>query len=196
MMYDLRNKAKRVYNDEPDEPDNEEYIFGDIDINNLNNNAEIMNKFKESELIGRKYCKSWLDEVGAINVEFTKDKWDVVDVCFEYSNKSIAAEIKVRDEKYRKYKTHFMELNKLINVTNYVDKNNKDGALYMNFFGENWLYIYKVSQISTNNIKNWNLVVTTAEDNGSKMKDIIEIPTNLAQIYNRLNKESQWKRVK
>jgi len=63
--------------------------------------------------------------------------YDVVDVCFEYSNKTIVAEIKVRDEKYRNYTTHFMELNKYINVTNYVDANDKDGALYMNFFGEN-----------------------------------------------------------
>lgn len=30
-----------------------------------------------------------------------------------------------------------MELNKYINIQNYVDKNKKDGALYVNFFGEN-----------------------------------------------------------
>ena len=193
MMFDLRNKAKSVWRDEI--LDEENYIIGYININNITENKIEMDKFKETEIIGREYCIDWLKEIGATDIKFTEDRYDVVDVCFNYAGKSIAAEIKVRDEKYRKYTTHFMELSKYINVTNYVDTNDKDGALYMNFFGENWLYIYKVNQINTNFIKNWDLVRTTAEDRGTRMKEIIEIPTNIAQVYHRLNKESKWKRV-
>lgn len=193
-MYDLRNKAKSVWEEEI--IDESEYIIPILDINNLNIIEEPMNNFEKSESIGRSYCLSWLKQLKAENIKFSTNTFDVIDVCFEYANKKIAAEIKVRDEKYRTYNTHLIELNKLINISNYVDKNNKDGAIYINFFGENWLYIYNINQINTNCIKNWNLVVTTAEDNGTKNKEIIEIPNKLAQVYYRLNKESIWTRIK
>ncbi len=155
-----------------------------------------MNEFIKREKIGREYFKSWLNDLGANSIEFTSGKYEITDCNFIYKDKSMTAEIKVRDEKYRTYKTHFMELNKYINIQNYVYKNNKDGALYVNFFGENWLYIYIVSNINTNTIDKVNLVKSTAEDRGKRNKDIINIPTSLAQIYYRQNKESKWVRIK
>lgn len=192
-MFDLRNKAKSVWRDEI--LDDENYIIGVIDINNLTPKQE-MNEFSKREDIGREYFQSWLTELGIEDAEFTSDPFEVTDCNFTYKDKAITAEIKVRDEKYRKYTTHFMELNKYINIQNYVDKNKKDGALYVNFFGENWCYIYTVNQINISKIDTINLARTTAEDKGKRDKEIINIPTSLAQIYHRQNKESKWSRIK
>lgn len=193
-MFDLNAKHSRIYTAEAEDPD-EIYLIGVIDINNLTEVQE-MNEFSKREDIGRKYFQSWLTELGIEDAEFTADQYEVTDCNFTYKDKDITAEIKVRDEKYRKYSTHFMELNKYINIQHYVDKNNKDGALYVNFFGENWCYIYTVNQINISRIDTVNLVRTTAEDKGKRNKEIINIPTSLAQIYHRQNKESKWSRIK
>lgn len=182
-----------------EEINEEDYIFGILNINEITNNTSQMNEtndYQVRENIGRKYFTSWLKDIGVTEYEFTADPYAVVDCDFNFKDKDITAEIKVRDIKYKDYTTHLMELNKYINIQNYVTKNNKNGAIYANFFGENWLYVYKVNNINTSYIRSKELVVATSEDKGMTNKDIIEIPTDTAQIFYRKNINTKWTRIK
>ena len=49
----------------------------------------------------------------AIQVRFTKDKYNSVDVFFTLQDKRAVGEIKVRDKKYEGYYTHLIESRKL-----------------------------------------------------------------------------------
>lgn len=151
-----------------------------------------MNKFLEAENIGRNNFKSWLEAIGVTDYEFSEDNYDPVDCNFTFKGYNIISEIKVRDIKYKDYPTHLMELSKYKAMVKYMRNNNKDLGLYVNFFGDNWLYTYQLQRIDVSNIANMNLVKTTVADNGYKNKDIIEIPVDIANIYYRENKESKW----
>lgn len=151
-----------------------------------------MNKFQQSEKVGRDYFKSWLDQLNATDIEFAEDDYSCIDCNFKYKDYNFTAEIKVRDEKYRDYPTHYLEYKKYDSVMGYKIDNNKDSALYANFFGENWLYIYQLHHINPDNNKVIELPKTTAGYQAKKEKRTIEIPTDKAQVFYRENKESKW----
>lgn len=153
-----------------------------------------MNNFTKAENRGRDYFQSWLSDISATEIEFTADLYECVDCNFKYKDCSITAEIKVRDLRYRHYQTHIMEVIKYNNVVKYKREHNKDLALFVNFFGENWLYVYQVNKIPLDAVKMWDVPRTTAEDTGRIYKDMIEIPTEIAQIFYRPNKESKWEK--
>lgn len=155
-----------------------------------------MTDFEIREQIGRDYALSWLNDIQAENIQFSTGLYDNIDVDFNYKNVDITAEIKVRDIKYKNYNTHFLELYKYIKVMEYATVNNKSEAVYLNFFGDCWLYVYKLSQIDITEISKIWLVATTSENNGFRKKDIIEIPSDIAQIFHRETVDDRWIKIK
>lgn len=151
-----------------------------------------MNGFQQAETIGRGYFESWLKDLEADNIQFVSKKYERVDCNFSYMGKNITAEIKVRDSKYKDYNTHIIEVNKLKAIEEYMQNNNKDIGLYVNFFGENVVYIYNVKDINKSDKFSKRLKATTVVNNGYKDKQIIEIPKDIGQCYIRLNNTSKW----
>lgn len=148
-----------------------------------------MSKFTESEIIGRNKFKSWLDAIGATDIEFTKELYCAVDCVFTYKNIRFAAEIKVRAEKYKDYDTHMLEQSKLTGMILYKEENKEiDKIIYTNFFGD-WLYIY--------GLKNWyetetmELARTTAVYSGVRDKEIIWLEADKAIKF---KKGEQWEK--
>lgn len=152
-----------------------------------------MNKFQEAENKGREYFKEWLKQIGVEEYTFAPNDYDVVDCDFEFKGKRLTTEIKVRDSKYRNYPTHIMELSKYNNVMQYITDNKMDNGIYANFFGEDWLYIYSIKKIDTTEIEMMGAPRTTAGYQGWTSKEMINLPTNTAQIFNRIN--NKWTRI-
>lgn len=152
-----------------------------------------MNKFQQAENKGREYFKSWLEAIGVEEYTFAPNEYDVVDCDFEFKDKRLTTEIKVRNPKYRTYETHIMELTKYNNMMKYIKDNNMDGGIYANFFGEDWLYVYNINKIDITEIESIRAPRTTAGYQGRINKDMINLPINTAQIFNKVN--DKWTRI-
>lgn len=152
-----------------------------------------MDKFTETENIGRNKFQSWLEAVGITDYKFSEDKFDCIDCIFTKKDVKIAVEIKVRDEKYKNYTTHFIESVKFNNMNQLVENGEVSKAIYANFFGD-WLYIYNLEKIDKEQTSVINAPITTAVYNGRKDKLMIEIPSNIASKFK--NENGLWKKLK
>jgi len=152
-----------------------------------------MDKFSQSEQIGRTLLKSFLDQYGAINQQPTTDKYNPVDYYFEYKGQKVVAEIKCRDIRYMNYSTHIIEETKLKNLLQAKKDGNCNYAYYINFFGD-YVYWYNTGKIIKNaTIHNLYCNRTTAEYNGKTDKLIREIPTGLAMKF--VKTDGKWSRM-
>ena len=88
-----------------------------------------------------------------------------------------------------------MELDKFMNMTKIKIDNNCAFGMYFNFFGDNDLYIYNISDINTIECEVTSLwcVKTTAADNGYTYKQMLNIPTTKALVFKR--KDGIWYKV-
>lgn len=152
-----------------------------------------MDKFQQSELIGRTLLKSFLDQAGATNQQPTEDEYNPVDYYFTIKNKTVVAEIKVRDQQYENYPTHLMEVSKFQALEKERTEKNLDYAYYINFFGEDIAYFYSTTTIKKYAKKESKYCKrTSAIYTGKKMKDVLLIPTDKAQKFIRIN--GKWQK--
>lgn len=89
-----------------------------------------------------------------------------------------------------------MELSKYNSLVDKINGREIVNAIYVNFFGEDSAYIYPIKVIhkglkdgSIKTVEKW-CPVTTAANNGWKVKQIIEIPRELGWRYEL--KDNQW----
>ena len=143
-----------------------------------------MNKFQQSENLGRSLFNSFLQQSKANNIQFTEGDYNPVDVYFNLEDKKIVGEIKVRDVRYKDYPTHIMEQSKFNNLCKAKSNGKCADAIYINFFGSDWLYIYSLKAIKNNSV-NSQLYCnkTTAINTGKVNKAILEINPASALIY-------------
>lgn len=147
-----------------------------------------MDNFQKNEQDGRELFSSFLIQIEAQNVEFTKEKYNPVDVYFTYDNQKIVGEIKIRDKKYLDYDTHIMEVSKYNNLVQAKNENNCRYGYYINFFGDDIMYLYSLSTIYHNSTKtSLHCNRTTAVDTGKTDKAVLEIDAKSAQKFIRIN---------
>lgn len=152
-----------------------------------------MDEFQQSELIGRKLLKSFLDQIGATDQQPTEDKYNPVDYYFTIKDKKVVAEIKVRDQQYEKYPTHLMEVSKFQALEKERINKNLDYAYYINFFGNDIAYFYSSAKIKKYaKINSMYCNNTTAIYTGQRTKDVLLIPTDKAQKFIRIN--GKWQK--
>ena len=84
-----------------------------------------------------------------ISGTFVSDTSGTFGVIYSHKGNKVVAEIKVRDIKYKDYSTHLMELDKFMNMTKAKIDNDCALGMYFNFFGDDDLYIYNISDINT-----------------------------------------------
>ena len=156
-----------------------------------------MNPFTVAENKGRKLFRSILDQEGIDDQHPSEDQFDTID--YYYTNKQgevVGVEIKKRDQQYSNYPTHYMEWNKLTSICNKIKQKEIDKALYVNFFGEDLAYIYRITdiiqalkdkkaQLITKNLKR-----TSAIYQGYIPKKVVEIPTEIGLKISRIN--NKW----
>lgn len=152
-----------------------------------------MNKFQQSEQIGRTLLQSFLDQVGATDQQPTEDEYNPVDYYFTLKDKTVVAEIKVRDQQYESYPTHIMEVSKFQALEKERIEKQLDYAYYINFFGENTVYFYSTAAIKKYARQDSRYCKrTSAIYTGRKMKDVLLIPTDKAQKFIRIN--GKWQK--
>ena len=154
-----------------------------------------MDNFDKAENKGRALLESFLNQANITDWQPTTDKYDGVDGYFTHKGNKTVAEIKVRNIKYKDYSTHLMELDKFMNMTKTKIDNDCASGMYFNFFGDDDLYIYNIRDINTIECEVTSLwcAKTTAANNGSTYKQMINIPTTKAQIFKRI--EGVWKKI-
>lgn len=152
-----------------------------------------MNKFELTEQLGRDKFSTFCEQSRTITkVEFTENPYDCADAIIEINNKKVIVEIKNRNPQYENYSTHFLESYKLEKLRQKQIEECADRILYVNFFGDR-LYIYDVNKIEaqTSRILSPN---TTVYDNGSRWKQMIELPTSQAYKYEYV--DNKWRQIK
>lgn len=103
-------------------------------------------------------------------------------------DKKYVVEIKTRSKKFLDYPTHLIELNKYMNMTKVKINSNCKNGFYVNFFGEDELYIYDLKDINTNNCKLVErLAQTSSVFKEYKRKLFLEIPTRYAIKFKKIN---------
>lgn len=152
-----------------------------------------MNEFIKAENDGRMLFKSILDQCKITDQNPSVDLYDTVDYYYSINGQKCGAEIKKRAEQYQDYDTHLMEIPKLKALCKRLKDNELDNVYYVCFFGNDVAYIYSVKKIVGSlkdgliKVRNMNLNRTTAIYTGTKKKQIIMIPKNLAQKLTRIN---------
>ena len=154
-----------------------------------------MDNFALAEGWGRELLLSILNQGTATDISFTEGKYEAVDCNYTVNGYKVSAEIKVRNEKYKDFSTHLMEVSKLNSMFKYNNDNNRDVGLYVNFFGDNICYMYQIHRLINLIPEDKLLHRTSAEYNGYTNKSVIHIPTDLATIYKRENNNSKWEKV-
>ena len=151
-----------------------------------------MDSFELNEEIGRSWFASFVEQLK------TKTEWipslgryNFIDGFVIQKDKKYVVEIKTRSKKFLNCHNHLIELNKYMNMTKVkVDSNCKNG-FYVNFFGEDELYIYDLKDINTNNCKLVErLAQTSTVCRECKRKLFLEIPTRYAIKFKKIN--NRW----
>lgn len=71
-----------------------------------------------------------------------------MDMLYKRNGKTIGVEIKVRDMRYEGYDTYLMELSKYNALVEKVNSGVVDNAAYVNFFGNDTVYIFPLRKIA------------------------------------------------
>ena len=71
-----------------------------------------------------------------------------MDMLYKRNGRTIGVEIKVRDKRYEGYDTYLMELSKYNALVDKVNKGVVDNAAYVNFFGNDTVYIFPLRKVA------------------------------------------------
>lgn len=160
-------------------------------------NRVIMNTFQQCEIKGRRILESFLQQVGATDLQPTEDEFAPVDYYFNLQQKKIVAEIKVRDIKYENYDTHLIEVSKYNSLVEAKQQQYLNIAYYINFFVDGdiinayWYDTRDISQYGKRNSIYCNK--TTSVYTGKTIKDLIMIPREKAHRFTFIN--NKWEKA-
>lgn len=156
-----------------------------------------MTKFEIAEEKGRKIFEEFINQApNAKNWNPTK-QCETVDGFFELDDKKIVVEIKKRNEKYKGYTSLFLEVNKWMNICQARIKNNCNKGLYVNILGEDTILIFDLKDISTDTCGKpvpMELPKSSAEYAGTRIKQILLVPTRFAQVFKK-DENGKWHKV-
>ena len=155
-----------------------------------------MDKFEQDELIGRSWFEGFVKQLKLpTSWQPTTGKYDYVDGYIVQDSKKAVVEIKARTPAYVGYSSHWIELDKYINLTKVKVDGNCTAAWYVNFFGADTMYIYNLKYVNSTTCSLINRYVprTSAANNGYEWKQFLEIPTKYAVRFERVN--NKWTRI-
>lgn len=155
-----------------------------------------MDNFSKAEQEGRQMFKSLLEQCNITEYLETEDKYDTMDMLYKRNGRTIGVEIKVRDKRYEGYDTYLMELSKYNALVEKVNSGAVDNAAYVNFFGNDTVYIFPLRKVAQA-IKDGSAKIdttycnkTTAVYSDKVAKQTIKIPKSLALRLIRV--EDKW----
>lgn len=154
-----------------------------------------MDEFDKAEQSGRALFKTILDQCQITDYRESEEKYDTLDLYTTINSKSTGIEIKKRDKQFEHYPTYMMELYKYNALVDRVNSGELNQIYYVNFFGDDTVYIFSLRRIAQG-IKDGTVQVTstyanktTAAFNGKVEKRILLIPKELAL---KLIRKDKW----
>lgn len=151
----------------------------------------MINNFQQSENKGRKLWREFC--IGRGTNSFTSDEFDIADAIFtKNTGEQYVIEIKVRNWKYLNLPTHILELSKLLSLQERMIKEKCKAVWYVDFFGMDDLIIYTDIAFREAPVTDMQCKVTTAEDNGYRMKQVLLLDRNLGFRFKRIG--NKWVR--
>lgn len=156
-----------------------------------------MNQFQLNELKGRELLETELNQWGVTDKRPAEGEYNPVDYYFTHQDQTVVAEIKVRDKSFEGFPTHYMEVKKFDALLKDRKEKGLQFAYYINYFvDENGVtaYWYSIDKIAryAKKIKQW-CNKTTAAYSERILKDILEIPKEIAKIHRFEN--NKWVNV-
>lgn len=154
-----------------------------------------MDEFDKAEQSGRALFKTILDQCQITDYRESVEKYDTLDLYATVKGKSTGIEVKKRDKQFEHYPTYMMELYKYNALVERLNSGELDQIYYVNFFGNDTVYIFSLIKIAQG-IKNGTVQVTstyanktTAAFSGKVEKRILLIPKELAT---KLIRKDKW----
>lgn len=144
------------------------------------------NNFQKGENKGRKLFKNFTDQAKNVsNVIFESDEYSPIDCTYIINDMLVVGEIKVRDEYCENYDTLIFEKKKYDAMRNKVNELKAAGAVYINYIGDNILYLFNIDRINnrTCKLESKGCKRTTAEYSGYTKKDVYLVPKSLGIRY-------------
>lgn len=145
-----------------------------------------MDNFDKAEQSGRALFTEILQQLQISDYKESVEKYDTLDMYFTIKEKYTGVEIKKRDKQFEQYPTYMMELYKYSALVNRIVSGELDQIYYVNFFGEDTMYIFPLRKIAQG-IRNGSIQVTstyanrtTAAFSGKVEKRILLIPKEYA----------------
>lgn len=155
-----------------------------------------MDEYKRNEIKGRSWFSRFINETQRDLVFIpTETINETIDGFLKTATNSCVIEIKTRNKDYEKFKTHWIEIGKFMNIVNWQTKTKSKKAYYVNFFDWDTVYIYdlkKVNSQTCNIVSKWVWEKTVVGDK-KVLKRFFEIPREFARIYKWEN--YKWKRI-
>lgn len=145
-----------------------------------------MDKFDEAEQTGRALFITILQQLQISDYKESTEKYDTLDMYCTINQRSIGVEIKKRNKKFEHYPTYMMEVYKFKALCQRLKSGELEKIYYVNFFGEDTVYIFPLQKIAEGIKKGLVQVTstytnkTTAVFNGKVEKRILLIPKELA----------------
>lgn len=153
-----------------------------------------MDEFDKAEQSGRALFKTILDQCQITDYRESEEKYDTLDLYATINSKSTGIEIKKRDKQFEHYPTYMMELYKYNALVDRVNSGELNQIYYVNFFGDDTVYIFSLRRIAQG-IKDGTVQVTSTYANqttavfaGKVEKRILLIPKELALKLVRIDK--------
>ena len=155
-----------------------------------------MDEFDKAEQSGRALFKTILDQCQITDYRESTEKYDTLDLYATLKGKSTGIEIKKRDKQFEHYPTYMMEVYKYKALAERVNSGELDQIYYVNFFGNDTVYIFSLLKIAQG-IKDGTVQVTstyanktTAVFQGKTEKRILLIPKEYAAKLVRI--DNKW----
>lgn len=155
-----------------------------------------MDKFDKAEQTGRALFTTILQQLQVSDYKEATEKYDTLDMYATIKEHSSGIEIKKRDIQFEHYPTYMMEAYKFLELWKRYKSGELDQIYYVNFFGEDTVYIFPLRKIAEG-IKKGNVIVTstyanktTAVFQGKTEKRILLIPKEYAAKLVRI--DNKW----
>ncbi len=154
-----------------------------------------MDKFEQYEQDDRALFRSILEQAGITEHHPSTEKCDCIDYYYTYKG-NVGVELKKRHTKYLDYDTLLMEVYKFNAIASKVKNKELDRALYVNFIGNDTVYIFNLRNVAQAYkdgkiiVKMMNLPATTASDSGNRDKRVLFIPKSVGTKL--IRKGDKW----
>lgn len=155
-----------------------------------------MDEFEKAEQSGRALFIEILQQLQITDYRESAEKYDTLDVYCTIKEHSTGVEIKKRDKQFEHYPTYMMEVYKFNALWQRLKDKEFEQIYYVNFFGEDTVYIFNLQKIAEG-IKQGKVIVTstyanrtTAVFQGKTEKRILLIPKEYAAKLVRI--DNKW----